>query len=403
MDDNEACALEILRATPPARLSAVIEGVGGLYAELRANADAVQESDDDDDEGQADVQPQARSGVADARKIGCVQVGERVLVEWNGILYPYEIWGRCVGFAALPTAEAANWVDARASEFVLVRKFEQLSGGARTISELAVGGLPELKYTSTVEYVPVENLVALVLVLAARDVQGAAPAMIVEGMLNTFVINTLADGEPLESDGAFYTFPEENPLLAAHESLTRREYVFRREAREKIHKALGAPGNTAKGDFNMHCSATSWRHLLADLDHEAVCRKSSGRGRYRNTTRGAAVRDPHAVEREEVLLCTEEELGGVSAILGKGWNVNTPRTTTRKTGSSKKVSQNAATFAAVCPVAEAPVVVGRKRKKEDTFPAVRFAFNHHLCVLHCNVWWLPRTAAEMKKCGGFNY
>ena len=114
------------------------------------------------------VQPQARSGLADAREIGCVQVGERVLVEWNGILYPYEIWGRCVGFAALPAAEAANWVDARASEFVLVRKFEQLSGGARTISELAVGGLPELKYTSTVEYAPVENLVALVLVLAAR-------------------------------------------------------------------------------------------------------------------------------------------------------------------------------------------------------------------------------------------
>ena len=74
---------------------------------------------------------------------------------------------------------------------------------------------------------------------------------------------------------------------------------------------------TMKGQFNMHSRRPRGATCSADLDHEAVGRKSPGRGRHRQTTRGVVVRGPHAAEREEVVLRTEEELGGMSSVLRK--------------------------------------------------------------------------------------
>ena len=87
----------------------------------------------------------------------------------------------------------------------------------------------------------------------------------------------------------------------------------------------------------------------------------------------------------------------MTGVLGRGWNLSTPRSAAKKS-AKKKVAQSKQDFHVIIPKPVPP-----KRKREGATPAVRLTYDPAARTVNLKAWWQTRKAEELKADGLFGF
>ena len=143
-----------------------------------------------------------------------------------------------------------------------------------------------------------------------------------------------------------------------------------------------------------------WSYLSSELAlSPRTLSRRHARGCWRATTRGRAVRSSTAqAARMQIELGTPSEFLAFSGVVGRGWNINLPRSLETKS-SRKKVAQSKQVFACVIP----PFADGSKRKREGAEPGLRLTYDPTASIMTVKMWWVKRKVEELDSTGALDF